>query len=846
MTTAQEYVGKFFNLKKIHQTWTLNNWNKKQLEQPLHQEEEKEEEHKDEKEKIKDARKRKTEEKNKKKLEKYLQKEFHFENIKECDLDSIHLFNDGNMLFIECHIKDKKTGSNNIEVKQYKILLNNQTYIEEEINELQQILNDKNYIAEIEYLRENLISYQLQIGKSPSDFLINIDEYPVDVIRTEWQSKQTEYDTLETPIIKKLIDLITLQDKLNKKTIFLNSYKHFIAVKDKLFGKQGTLNKLSDTDKDKLNNKDESVVNRLSMSNIELCLQYCQLKYIDLIRKLKEQNTFYSDLKEKILNFKDSNEDSDEDSDEEYKKSQEYKDLIQQKDAIIFDILTTEKQISQLVKDKNNFTIHKGILVKIHGAQNSLDENEEDIFMGIAKSEKPVVEVTYCNKVMSRKLKDDDNPLEVEPCRKVQNTKYNTDVFDIDIIIPILNFIEFYEQIIQNPNQTISKGFIHGYKGEYDLETFQNQVQLELKYKTFTIQDDKEYIDSLTYVDKKNQILDFICKNKDSLIKDVKKLCETYTYLSDNILMDFYDNVLYKIKKVVPIIEVMDSFGDTDYYKLVEYVRAYLYNIIQQLCDSTKIEFDTDKFYSFKSQSDKEQERQRALEQFKTFARQSGTTDTSRGTGYTGAMGMGTGYTGVMGMGTGSGQDELRDPFDNRSGKKGLENIGNTCFLNVVIQLFSNIEQLRKYLFYLHSNQILDGRPLIFHFTNILKEIWSTNKNTFVSGDKIRPFKNYLSDEHFEEGAQHDSDEMFRYLLIKTHDNLMEPVDVYSADQEDNFRSTYHMINNIAHGGNGDGDGDDLLGLGDQGQDDSLSNELPQDYLTDTKFIKQQEFGMRN
>lgn len=85
------------------------------------------------------------------------------------------------------------------------------------------------------------------------------------------------------------------------------------------------------------------------------------------------------------------------------------------------------------------------------------------------------------------------------------------------------------------------------------------------------------------------------------------------------------------------------------------------------------------------------------------------------------------------------------------TGYTGLDNIGNTCFMNAVIQCLSNTEELRDYFISGHFRDDLNEEnplgtqgKLVFAFTVLLKHLWSGSHSSYspqklksMIGDKV-------------------------------------------------------------------------------------------------------------
>lgn len=128
------------------------------------------------------------------------------------------------------------------------------------------------------------------------------------------------------------------------------------------------------------------------------------------------------------------------------------------------------------------------------------------------------------------------------------------------------------------------------------------------------------------------------------------------------------------------------------------------------------------------------------------------------------------------------GDDKSYDRIQNspvkHQGLNGLKNIGNTCFMNSVIQCLSNTKQLleyvRKDLYVNDINTTISGMKgaLIRAFSQVIKELWSEDPgdrvvNTVSLKSQIQRFA-----PRFMGYAQQDAQEFLRYLLEGLHEDV--------------------------------------------------------------------------
>ncbi|XP_061189205.1 ubiquitin carboxyl-terminal hydrolase 2-like isoform X1 [Saccostrea echinata] len=110
-------------------------------------------------------------------------------------------------------------------------------------------------------------------------------------------------------------------------------------------------------------------------------------------------------------------------------------------------------------------------------------------------------------------------------------------------------------------------------------------------------------------------------------------------------------------------------------------------------------------------------------------------------------------------------------------GKVGLRNLGNTCFMNSVLQCLSNTKPLLEY--FLKEDYILDKNSstssmkgqLVTAYANLMKSMWAERSDSHVSPNAFKTQIQRFAP-RFMGYAQQDAQEFLRYLLEGLHEDV--------------------------------------------------------------------------
>ena len=133
------------------------------------------------------------------------------------------------------------------------------------------------------------------------------------------------------------------------------------------------------------------------------------------------------------------------------------------------------------------------------------------------------------------------------------------------------------------------------------------------------------------------------------------------------------------------------------------------------------------------------------------------------------------------------------DKNDNKHGLVGLDNIGNTCYMNTAIQCLSNCKILTNYFlddsypkYNNNDNSNKNKGKIVNVYSELIKHIWYGKQISLIPSD----FKNTIGEINpiFKGNEQQDSQEFLSFLLKKLFEDLNKVLKAPVIEKKDDLK----------------------------------------------------------
>ncbi|XP_026846612.1 ubiquitin carboxyl-terminal hydrolase Usp2 isoform X1 [Drosophila persimilis] len=117
----------------------------------------------------------------------------------------------------------------------------------------------------------------------------------------------------------------------------------------------------------------------------------------------------------------------------------------------------------------------------------------------------------------------------------------------------------------------------------------------------------------------------------------------------------------------------------------------------------------------------------------------------------------------------------------------GLRNIGNTCFMNSVIQCLSHTTELTRFLRTHHGSRssATKDQLILFEFAKLIQEMWTSSVHTVTPMDLKRAFS--AKHRMYSDYNQQDAQEFLRFFLDSLHSALNSGIKGETLNIDDNL-----------------------------------------------------------